>query len=245
MIREIKKKMVILSGRKPFSPAVKEFIASNEKKDWVYRNMRLEGSALRPEQVENLLRGEYVLGASVFEHLIAERLENLLVKMKDFLSRGADIDLKLINTFHNIISGTADDLGKGYRKRSISINEYNYTPVIPAEIAVKMAGLQNIVNDKIKIHPGSEENFQAAAEIHNEILKIFPYGEDDKILARVVMTYFIMSKGYPAAIPDMSESEYNEIVFDGLKCGDCKGLKEMLMKAVIDRTDFMIQLTAY
>ena len=35
MIRDIRKKMVILSGRMPFSPQVREFAAHIEKKDWI------------------------------------------------------------------------------------------------------------------------------------------------------------------------------------------------------------------
>ena len=66
MIRDIKKKMVILSRRMPFSSDVKSFMNHLEKKEWVYRNLRMEGSRLTPEQIENLLAGQYVLGASVW-----------------------------------------------------------------------------------------------------------------------------------------------------------------------------------
>ena len=138
MIRDIRKKMVILSGRMPFSPQVREFAAHIEKKDWIYRNLKLNGSALREEEVEDLINGSYVLGASVGEHLTAERLEKALGKMRDSVSRGTDMDLKLINTFHNIIAGTGLDTGKGYRKRSLVITEYDYTPAIPSDIPEEM-----------------------------------------------------------------------------------------------------------
>ena len=44
MIRDIRKKMVILSGRLPFSPEVKALAEQKERKDWVFRNLRLNGS---------------------------------------------------------------------------------------------------------------------------------------------------------------------------------------------------------
>lgn len=245
MIRDIKKKMVILSRRMPFSNDVKAFMNHLEKKEWVYRNLRMEGSRLTPEQIENLLAGQYVLGASVWEHLMVQRLEKLIFSMYDFISRRVDIDLKLINTFHNLLSADNADLNDGYRKKSMVITEYDYIPLIPAEIPSAMKKLQMIIDKKNKITGDSVECFDAAAEIHNEILRILPYGGDDKILARVLMTYFLMERGYPAVIFDMSEEEYNNAVFKGLRDADYSKIREAMLKAVLERTDLMMQLTDY
>ena len=245
MIREIKKKMVILSRRMPFSNDVKAFMNHLEKKEWVYRNLKMEGSRLTPEQTENLLTGQYVLAASVWEHLMVQRLEKILASMYDFISRRVDIDLKLINTFHNLLSADNADLSDGYRKKSMVITEYDYIPLIPAEIPSAMKKLQMIIDKKNKITGDSVECFDAAAEIHNEILRILPYGGDDKILARVLMTYFLMERGYPAVIFDMSEEEYNNAVFKGLRDADYSKIREAMLKAVLERTDLMMQLTDY
>lgn len=245
MIRDIKKKMVILSRRMPFSNDVKAFMNHMEKKEWVYRNLKMEGSQLTPEQTENLLTGQYVLAASVWEHLMVQRLEKILASMYDFISRRVDIDLKLINTFHNLLSADNADLSDGYRKKSMVITEYDYIPLIPAEIPSAMKKLQMIIDKKNKITGDSVECFDAAAEIHNEILRILPYGGDDKILARVLMTYFLMERGYPAVIFDMSEEEYNNAVFKGLRDADYSKIREAMLKAVLERTDLMMQLTDY
>lgn len=245
MIRDIKKKMVILSRRMPFSNDVKAFMNHLEKKEWVYRNLKMEGSRLTPEQTENLLTGQYVLAASVWEHLMVQRLEKILASMYDFISRRVDIDLKLINTFHNLLSADNADLSDGYRKKSLVITEYDYIPLIPAEIPSAMKKLQMIIDKKNKITGDSVECFDAAAEIHNEILRILPYGGDDKILARVLMTYFLMERGYPAVIFDMSEEEYNNAVFKGLRDADYSKIREAMLKAVLERTDLMMQLTDY
>jgi Fic family protein len=245
MIRDIKKKMVILSRRMPFSNDVKAFMNHLEKKEWVYRNLKMEGSRLTPEQTENLLTGQYVLAASVWEHLMVQRLEKILASMYDFISRRVDIDLKLINTFHNLLSADNADLSDGYRKKSMVITEYDYIPLIPAEIPSAMKKLQMIIDKKNKITGDSVECFDAAAEIHNEILRILPYGGDDKILARVLMTYFLMERGYPAVIFDMSEEEYNNAVFKGLRDADYSKIREAMLKAVLERTDLMMQLTDY
>lgn len=245
MLREIKKKTVILMNRMPFSPEIKEFAAHIEKKDWLYGNLRLEGSALREEQVEAMLRGEYVAHASIGEHVTAQRLTELLESMRGFASRNADLDLKLITNFHNIIAGDAACVGQSYRKRNMILTEYDYTPVIPAEIPAEMQRLQAMMSSALQIPKGSEERFCAAAEIHNRILEIFPYGETDKLLARAALCYYLMASGYPAVVPDMDESDYNGQMVDYLKSGDSKALQDAVMRNILQKTDLMIQLTAY
>lgn len=49
MIREIRKKLVVLSNRSPFPRAVQDYIDHMEKLDWVYMNLRLDGSPLSRE----------------------------------------------------------------------------------------------------------------------------------------------------------------------------------------------------
>lgn len=51
MLREIKKKMVILQNRTPFNREVKEYFAGIEEEDWIYNNMKAEGSSLSKGQV--------------------------------------------------------------------------------------------------------------------------------------------------------------------------------------------------
>lgn len=245
MIRDIRKKTVILSGRLPFSDEVKEFAAAAEKKDWIYRNLKLEGSGLGAEEAEGLINGQYVLGASVWEHVMAERLEKVLHKMNDAVSRGLEMDLKLLNTFHNIIAGTAFDTGKGYRKRSVILGWCDHSPSAPTEIFAEMIRLQALIDDKSSIPGSSGECFLAAAQIHNEILRIFPYGDEDRILARSASAYFLMTKGYPAVAPDMKENEYNDLAAYGIKNIKHEGLKNSLLRAVLERTELMIRLTAY
>lgn len=245
MIRDIKKKMVILSGRMPFSTDVKDFITQIEKKEWVYRNMKLEGSALTQEQADSLIKGQYVLGASVWEHIMTERLTKVLSKMHDMNSRGTDMDLKLINSFHNIIAGVNKTLKDGYRKRSAVITEFEYIPVLPAEIPQKMEELSLFISRSSRAPAGSAECFERAVQIHNKIISILPFGDEDKLLARIAAAYFLMTKGYPAIVADVGEGEYNGMVYDSLKSGENTALSSAVLKALRQRFDLMIQLTAY
>ena len=72
-----------------------------------------------------------------------------------------------------------------------------------------------------------------------------PYGERDGLLARAMMSYFLMEKGYPAVVPNMKEEEYNSLALTMLKTAELQGLKELVKKEVLEHFDLMIQLTAY
>lgn len=244
-LREIKKKMLILSGRKPYAAGVRDFAAHVEKKDWLQRNLRLEGSSVTPEQVESLLDGGLLPGASVWEHLLAQRLENLLGEMHDLISRGIDIDLKLISTFHNMLSGDSAEVGTGYRKRSITIEEYDYVAPLAAELEQEMKRLDARIEEAERLPAGSIDCFEAAARIHDGLLAIFPYGRDDKLLARAVTAYYLLGKGYPAVVPDLSEEKYNRLVSRALSAGDHGGMTDAFLAAVRERTELLLQLTAY
>ena len=54
-----------------------------------------------------------------------------------------------------------------------------------------------------------------------------------------------MERGYPAVTFAMSEEEYNRAVIRGLKDADCSPMREAMLKAVLERTDLMMQLTDY
>ena len=156
-----------------------------------------------------------------------------------------DIDLKLISTFHNMLSGDSAEVGTGYRKRSITIEEYDYVAPLAAELEQEMKRLDARIEEAERLPAGSIDCFEAAARIHDGLLSIFPYGRDDKLLARAVTAYYLLGKGYPAVVPDLSEEKYNRLVSRALSAGDHGGMTDALLAAVRERTELLLQLTAY
>ena len=95
------------------------------------------------------------------------------------------------------------------------------------------------------VSPLTEECFEYAEKIHNELIRVLPYSSHQGLLARCACSYFLMEKGYPAATPNIKEQDYNLLVMDMLKTRELQGFKELLKKEISDRMDLMIQLTAY
>ena len=237
MIREIRKKLVVLSNRSPFPAAVKEYIDHLEKLDWIYMNLRLDGSPLSREEVEKILGGEMVINGRIMDHVLVERLGELRRELYDLMQRRLDIGPELIR---NIAAKTGVDTTE-FRKTTPQLVEYEYTPVLPAEIPGAMSEFLAFAGHRDEF----ENPFEKAAGLHNRLLAIYPFKEGNQIAARALMEYYLLGEGFPMAYLDMSESEYNGAFCDYCRSGSSKSLADLLTKAVLDRLELMIQLTGY
>ncbi|MBQ1228467.1 MAG: hypothetical protein IIX87_01180, partial [Firmicutes bacterium] len=88
MIREIRKKIIVLGNRLPFAQHTKDYIDHLERMDWIYMNLVLDGSPLTRENVEGILQGEMVLTAGIMDHVLIERLDRLQAMI--YAGAGAD-----------------------------------------------------------------------------------------------------------------------------------------------------------
>lgn len=243
MLREIKKKMVILNNRMPFDPDVKSYFAKIEKNAWIYNNLRLEGSALTKEQVVSMTDGNLFMNAPIGEHLMAQNLDSLLQKLYSFASMKQNLDLRFADKIHGVIAGGEHQAD--YRKRSVIIPEWDYTPALPTDIPDRMNELRMLFKEAASADKLSESCFEYGAKIHNELLEISPYGEGDRLLARALTAYHMILKGYPAIVFDIKEQEYNGMIAKCLKTKDYEPFEEFLKREILDRLNLMIQLTAY
>ena len=237
MIREIRKKLVVLSNRSPFPQAVQDYIDHMEKLDWVYMNLRLDGSSLSREEAEQVMGGEVVMNGRIMDHVLIERLDGIRSELYDLLRRRMDVNPQVVNF---IVSGAGADASE-FRKTTPQLMEYGYTPVLPSEVPAAMDSYFAFAN-----HTAEFENpFEKAAELHNRYLAIYPYKEGNQVGARALMEYYLLRKGFPMAYVDVSESEYNGLFADFCKTKNSKPLADLLTKAVLDRLEMMIQLTGY
>lgn len=249
MIREIRKKMVVLGNRAPFSQKTKEYINYLERVDWVEMNLRLSGSSLRREQVEGILDGEMAMNSSVEEHMRISLLDELRNEIYRLDERNLSISERLVMHLASVISGR--EISE-YRKSTPVLMELSYTPVMPGEISDKMK--------KLIMFAGREDDcmnhFRKAAEIHNRMMMIMPFGDYNREISLAVMEYYLVSRGFPMACVDVSEQEYNRRLCDYYAAASAaaKGTGNLplydaaehdLTVSVLRRLELMIQLTEY
>ncbi|MBQ4649355.1 MAG: Fic family protein [Firmicutes bacterium] len=239
--REIRKKMVILGNRAPFAPQTKDYIDHLERVDWIHMNLKLDGSPLTRENVESILAGEMVLNGRIMDHVLIEKLDILRSEIyrkerdRQIISAGLAVD------FAAGLSDSDTSLEQIIRKSTPTLQVYSYTPPLSSYI---LESLIEFLAEAV-IEKDFDDYFVKAAHIHNGFLKIYPFRENNEVVARALMEYYLVKKGYPMVPVTLSETEYNSMFVDYLKTGDSSSLAEHLMMAVRDRLELMIQLTAY
>lgn len=238
--REIRKKMVILGNRSPFAQETKKYIDHLERVDWIYMNLNLDGSPLTRENVESILAGEMVLTGRIMDHVLIEKLDILRSEIYERESNRQSIAAGLAADFACILTGghISDEV---FRKSTPTLQVYSYTPPLSSDI---IESLCEFLAEAV-IEKDFDDYFLKAAHIHNGFLKIYPFRENNEIVARALMEYYLVKRGYPMVPLTMSETEYNSAFVEYLKTGDSSPLAQHLMKAVHDRLELMIQLTAY
>ncbi|MDD6880051.1 MAG: Fic family protein [Firmicutes bacterium] len=251
MLREIKKKMIILNNRMPFSPEIKNYFSYVQKVDWIYMNMQLEGSSVTRDQIEDYINGNGCIGLTIGDNLLVQNLGELLNKLFELYDLRQKLNLDFLDSVYYVLCKGGSNRSEGYeygqyRRRSLVIYEWDYTPPSPGEIAERMRNLALIFDDAMAADASREECFEYAEKIHNGILSICPFPDKNALVARAAVAYYLLIKGYPVVVPSIKEQHYNEIVSKALKTGNSgnlQGLNEVLKKEILDRMKLMIQLT--
>ncbi|MEG1583908.1 MAG: hypothetical protein RR361_02500, partial [Anaerovorax sp.] len=60
MFREIKKKIIILENRKPYTREILAYMEEFNMVDWIHSSLKLDGSSLSREAVSKILKGELI-----------------------------------------------------------------------------------------------------------------------------------------------------------------------------------------
>ena len=248
MLREIRRKLVILHNRSPFRQEVKDYLNDLEYREWISMNMELSGSGLTREQIDTILRGGYIMNASVSDHLVLDRMGQLREYIYRLTDMGASLSLQILQDMHAIIQGNGSR--SELRKGNPVLQEYGYNPMMPSDIpqAMKEAvyyASARTGNSGASARDRGSNPLETAALLHNRILEIYPFKEGNEILARAVMYYILADAGYPLAALELTEQEYNLMFIQYLKQRSSQPLADLLEDAVLKRLDLMLQLTRY
>ena len=75
------------------------------KIEWVTMNLRLSGSPMNEENAAKIAGGEYILDATLEEHLMVTRLMEVLPFMEALLDLQEELSVQTLNKFYQKISG--------------------------------------------------------------------------------------------------------------------------------------------
>lgn len=179
------------------------------KIDWTVMNLRLSGSSMNEENAAKIAGGEYVLNASLEEHLMVTRLLETLTLMETLADLDEELSVKTLGKFYRALSGGEEPV---YRKSTPILFHLGYNPVLPQEIEEELVTLFR----KLHSHPVGNA-LEQAVWVHNEIIRIYPFDEYSELTARAALEYELLyccRRMYPLTL---SETQYNQALSSYLK----------------------------
>lgn len=234
MYREIRKKMIILGNRRPFTKEVSSLVRYMQKRDWVFLNMKLEGSQITMADLEKVLKEEALVNMPIEDYLLIRQLEQLFNQMFSWAAKGRALSKEMIGTMYELCSSQKPV----FRKSTPVVLQWSFTPILPQDIAGKIDEM---------LAKSLEETFDPflqATSLHNDFLRIYPFADHNGIVARGIMYYFLLCKGMPLASMELKEEEYNSILYMELNKGwDKSQLYEYLVKGTLDTLKIIDNLT--
>jgi hypothetical protein len=222
MLREIRKKLIILNNRSPFRQEVKDYLADLEYREWLYMNMSLSGKGLSAEEIDMILGGGCIMDAAVEDYLMLDRLEELRQYIYHLTDLDADLSLQILRDMQAIITGVRCDGDADAVQRLLYFADC-------------------IASEK----SGADNPLEKAAVMHNLTVNLQPFDGECTMLARAVMYYVLAQAGYPLAALELTMQEYRQMNASFLTSKDSSRLVQSLGQAVSKRLDLMMQLTRH
>lgn len=251
MLREIRKKLVIIENRKPFGADAVEYLEQTEEEDWICMNLRLEGSELTKEDVSSVIDGGCLRDVAISDYMLIDRTRRLRKLIYDGCARGEKLSKATLDRIYAIASDAKSvnsglglegtDLSVDYRKTNPVIIQLSYNPPLPQEIREQMDLLFRWLYQKKDFF----EVIKNAAHLHNRIIEIYPYPSCNEMVARTAMFYYLVQEGLPICNLLYSESEYNKTIVEYLRKENIDKLNEQLVRGIFNKLDLIMQVTDF
>lgn len=237
MYREIKKKRLILDNRRPYRKEVEKFIKEIHYIDWIYSSLKLNGSGLTKNEVEKILKGNFITEVSVQDHRnvinykAAIDLCYYMIEMGYYLNE---------DFFLRLNKALTEEHDSTYRKNNPVLRMISYNPPHFKEIGQQM----EIMFDWLHSSEIQNNPLEKAAVLHNRIIEIYPFPYTSESMARIAAQYHLISNGLPPIYWEIGEQEYYEAVLKYLRNEDIQPIYDVIQRGVFNKLEVMMQLTA-
>lgn len=253
MYRELNRKRIILENRKPYSSDTTRLMAEMNLLDFAYTAMRLSGSSLTQKMVSEILQGVFFTEVSLKEHAKIERYKIVLAEMQSMCEMKNSLSPEITARLFRLLTGEEK---AAFRKKTEITEEIAYLPPPASEIESRLTVLMNWIARDGEVYESANpfetedlaeapSNFiLRAAYLHNRFIALCPYEKENLEMARVLMYYYLMYKGYPVFALNFSRQEYCDAISVYLKKGEIEPFYSGLSRSIFNKTEILMQLTA-
>ena len=235
MFLELKKKKAVFDSFKPFSPEFKTSYENLNLLDFAFMNLKLDGSNLTKEGVNEISRGNMIDHVPLFEHRKVENHKFLLRKFYDMIEMDMELDEIQLIRLYKVLTGNEN---VKFRENGTMLYHLDYMPPHSGEI---QSALGNIF---IKLFKTDFQGdfIRKAVSVHNRIIEVYPFENESEALARTAMEYELIRNGMPIIPFELNESDYNSMLSEYLKTGDSNPLYENLIDSAYKKFDILLAL---
>ena len=235
MIEDILEKRELLNSRKPFPRDVAERFEKLNFFDFLYNDLKLDGSNLTEEGVARMIEGDIVAGVSLREHNEINRHQAALKRFHEMRHMDMTIDRQQLEGLYRAIS---EDPTREFRRKSPILYHLDFTPSHCTEIPDK---LDQLFRSCYRNSRGGDF-IRVAADLHNGIIAVYPYDEGSEMLARSVFQYEMIRAGLFPIKFGVSEQDYHMQITQAVKENFKEPFYRTVCRAVDRKLDLAISL---
>ena len=235
MFDEFTKKKAVFLSYKPFSKDFMSIYDDLNCLDFAYMNLKLDGSSMTREGVNQIMRGGVIDDIPLMEHQEIECHRLLLRTFSDMAEMDMELDETQLKRLYKVLTGKDD---AQLRRSAITLYHLDYVPPKPHEIEEALRGIFMEV---------FKTDFQGdfirkAVFIHNKIIEVYPFKNKNEALARTAMEYELIRNDMPVVAYKLTEPQYNSILSEYLKTGDYDPLLENILHSAVIKLDSLIKM---
>jgi Fic family protein len=247
-----------LDGFRPLTTEAEQRIMQKFRLDWNYHSSHIEGNSLTYGETKALiLFGQTAQAKPLKDHLEMSGHDEAIKTIEEVLKQERPLNENFIRELHEIILkepykvATITPDGNPTTK-IIKIGQYKSTPnhvktvtgeifrfALPEETPAKMHDLMTWYTENI--NKKDIDPILFATEFHYKFIRIHPFDDGNGRIARLLMNFILMQKGYPPAI---IKTEDKRNYFSALQQADSGHLEyffNYISEQVIHSLEIMIK----
>ena len=240
MTELINQKLKELKDIFPSNPEFRSWMQQSDLWSWIYSILRIRGEKVHKTAVVKMIQGDLSDEIPLYAYALADRFRNVYQDMTAYISMSTDLELRMVCRWAKMLLGM--DLSvpdsEVFRKNCNVVYEWELIPEPEDRVPEDFAAILK----RYKLAGLSADPLARAAELHLEMNRLYPFGDETTLFSMAVLMFSLLELGYPLPQLSVADREYNMLMADYVEKRDPRPFKEMLERSVYNRLDAVVTL---
>ena len=240
MLKKIVEKHQFLKKELVGNPQGVKLVNAVSKLQWIETSYALDGGNLTSEEIKEILDGRNLMDRTIRDHVMIRNYNKVVNNLYSAVGICDRVDHNLIKKVSMIF--LADEVeaepAEEFRKTVPIVSELDMIPMHPQEIQAemeKMLQAYHSMHDKL-------DPVMRGCYVHNELLRIYPFAENNGAVARAMLNFELLVAGYPPIPFTMDKRQYYDDVVSHIRDEDPEPFYLAVSKVLSQRLNQLIDL---